>query len=51
MTWSMHHRRIERPGLQLYTLREAMSKDASAALAAVARAGYLEVETAGTGNL
>ena len=51
MTWSMHHRHIERPGLQLYTLREAMSKDASAALVAVARAGYMEVETAGTGNL
>ena len=50
-SWGMHHRSIERVGLQLYTIREAMANDAAAALADVANAGYLEVETAGTGNL
>lgn len=50
-SWAMHHKRIERVGLQLYTIREAMAADASAALAAVAKIGYAEVETAGTGNL
>ncbi|MBM4205352.1 MAG: sugar phosphate isomerase/epimerase [Gammaproteobacteria bacterium] len=44
-------RRVERPGVQLYTLREAMMRDAAATLAAVAAAGYAEVELAGTGNL
>ncbi len=44
-------RKIERIGLQLYTVRDAMAKDVSATLAAVAEAGYLEVETAGTGDL
>ena len=44
-------RRIEHAGVQLYTLREAMAKDAAATLASVAAAGYSEVELAGTGNL
>ena len=44
-------RRIERAGVQLYTLRVAMAKDAAATLASVAAAGYSEVELAGTGNL
>ncbi len=44
-------RRVERAGVQLYTLREAMAQDATATLAAVAAAGYNEVELAGTGNL
>lgn len=44
-------RRVERIGVQLYTLRAAMAKDAAATLAAVAAAGYAEVETAGTGSL
>ncbi len=48
---AMHHRHVESIGLQLYTIREAMAGDAPAALAAVAEAGYHEVETAGTGNL
>ncbi len=43
--------RIERAGVQLYTLRNAMALDAAATLAAVAAAGYSEVELAGTGNL
>ena len=45
------NRRIERVGIQLFTLRKAMGLDAWATLAAVAAAGYAEVETAGTGNL
>jgi len=44
-------RKIERIGLQLYTVRDAMAKDVAATLATVAKAGYLEVETAGTGSL
>ena len=44
-------RRVERVGVQLYTLRRAMALDAAATLAAVAAAGYSEVEPAGTGNL
>jgi sugar phosphate isomerase/epimerase len=44
-------RRIERVGVQLYTVRDLMAKDVAATLAAVAEAGYVEVETAGTGNL
>lgn len=43
--------RIERIGVQLYTLRAAMALDTAATLAAVAAAGYSEVEIAGTGNL
>ena len=44
-------RQLERIGVQLYTLRNAMAVDAAATLRAVAGAGYREVETAGTGNL
>jgi sugar phosphate isomerase/epimerase len=44
-------RRVERAGVQLYTLRGAMALDAAETLAAVAAAGYSEVEPAGTGNL
>lgn len=44
-------RRIERIGVQLYTLRAALALDSAATLAAVAAAGYSEVEIAGTGNL
>jgi sugar phosphate isomerase/epimerase len=51
MTAAAGTRRVERPGVQLYTLREAMARDAAATLAAVAAAGYAEVELAGTGNL
>ncbi len=50
-TWAMHHQRVERIGLQLYTIRGAMAADAYAATGAVAEAGYQEVETAGTGSL
>lgn len=44
-------RSISRIGVQLYTVRDLMAKDVHATLAAVAAAGYAEVETAGTGNL
>ncbi len=39
--------RIERLGVQLYTVRAAMNKDMPATLAAVATLGYREVEFAG----
>ncbi|MEP6835617.1 MAG: sugar phosphate isomerase/epimerase [Gemmatimonas sp.] len=38
--------RIERPGLQLYTLNAEMTKDAAGTIAAVAAIGYTEVEFA-----
>ncbi len=44
-------RRLENVGLQLYTVRDQMAQDVERTLAAVAVAGYTEVETAGTGNL
>ena len=40
--------RLERPGLQLYTVRDAMAQDVDGTLAALAEIGYREVETAGT---
>lgn len=39
--------RLERLGLQLYTVRDRMEGDAAATLRAVADVGYREVETAG----
>lgn len=48
---ALETRRLQRIGLQLYTVRDLMAKDVAATLAAVAQAGYVEVETAGTGNL
>ena len=43
-------RRIERIGLQLYTVRRAMSKDIEGTIAAVAAAGVRELEFAGYYN-
>lgn len=40
-------RRVERPGLQLYTLRREMSQDFEGTLARVAALGYKEMEFAG----
>ncbi len=40
-------RRLSRIGLQLYTERELMQRDAPDTLAAIAKAGYTEVELAG----
>src|SRR5256886_15074313 len=39
--------RIERVGLQLYTVRHEMEKDVEATIARVAASGYKEVEFAG----
>ena len=44
-------RQLKNIGLQLYTVRDQMAQDVERTLAAVAKAGYSEVETAGTGNL
>jgi sugar phosphate isomerase/epimerase len=44
-------RRVERIGLQLYTVRELLADDVPGTLAAVAAAGYTEVETAGYADL
>lgn len=41
-------RRLERIGLQLYTVRDRMAADVDGTLAAVAEIGYHEVEFAGT---
>ncbi len=48
---ALESRRLQRIGLQLYTVRDLMAKDVAETLAAIAQAGYVEVETAGTGNL
>jgi sugar phosphate isomerase/epimerase len=42
-----HRARLEKIGLQLYTVRDLMKKDVEGTLAAVAAAGYTEVEFAG----
>ncbi|MGB1840920.1 MAG: sugar phosphate isomerase/epimerase, partial [Longimicrobiales bacterium] len=39
---------VDRPGVQLYTVRDAMAEDVDATLAALAEIGYREVEMAGT---
>jgi sugar phosphate isomerase/epimerase len=44
-------RRIERIGLQLYTVRDLLAADPPATLDAVAGMGYVEVETAGYAGL
>ncbi len=43
-------RRIERIGLQLYTVRSALAKDLEGTLDAIAKAGITELEFAGTYN-
>jgi len=42
---------LARPGLQLYTVRDAMATDVDGTLAALASIGYREVELAGTYGL
>ena len=44
-------RKVERIGVQLYTVRDLLSADVPGTLAAVAEMGYQEVETAGYGGL
>jgi len=45
--WSAAEHRIERIGLELYTVRDALAKDFEGTLAQVAKIGYKEVEFAG----
>src|SRR5665213_1059758 len=41
------NRRLDRIGVQLYTIRDALTRDLDGSLAKVAQIGYLEVELAG----
>jgi sugar phosphate isomerase/epimerase len=46
-SWAAADHRIEKIGLELYTVRDALSKDFEGTLAHVAKIGYKEVEFAG----
>jgi len=46
-SWAAADHRIEKIGLELYTVRDALSKDFEGTLARVAKIGYKEVEFAG----
>src|SRR5437762_1267162 len=45
-SWPAQQHRIEKIGVQLYTVRELLKKDFEATLARVAQIGYKEVEFA-----
>ena len=45
--WAASEHRIEKVGLELYTVRDLLSKDLEGTLAKVAKIGYKEVEFAG----
>jgi sugar phosphate isomerase/epimerase len=45
--WAASEHRIEKIGLELYTVRDALAKDFEGTLAQVAKIGYKEVEFAG----
>jgi sugar phosphate isomerase/epimerase len=45
--WAASEHRIGKIGVQLYTVRDALSKDFEGTLAKVAKIGYKEVEFAG----
>jgi sugar phosphate isomerase/epimerase len=47
LTWASESNRIEKIGVQLYTVRDDMKKDFDGTLAKVAAIGYKEVEFAG----
>ena len=47
MGWAASEHRIERIGLELYSVRDALAKDFEGTLAQVAKIGYNEVEFAG----
>ena len=47
LPWCARGRRLDRIGLQLYTVRAEMAKDVAGTLARVAEIGYREVEFAG----
>jgi len=42
-----HHRRLEKVGIQLYTVRDQMNMDVPGTLQKIASIGYNEVEFAG----
>jgi sugar phosphate isomerase/epimerase len=46
-SWAADEHRIEKIGLELYTVRDALKKDFDGTLARVAKIGYKEVEMAG----
>ncbi len=46
-TWAATPHRIEKIGLELYTVRDALKQDFEGTLARVAKVGYKEVEFAG----
>ena len=46
-TWAAESHRIEKIGVQLYTVRDEMKKDFDGTIAKVAAIGYREVEFAG----
>ena len=45
--WAASQHRIEKIGLELYTVRDLLKKDFEGTLAKVAKIGYKEVELAG----
>lgn len=47
VTWATDEHKIDKIGLQLYTVRDAMKKDLEGTIAKVAQTGYKEVEFAG----
>jgi sugar phosphate isomerase/epimerase len=47
LTWAAGTRKIDKVGIQLYTVRDAMKQDFDGTLAKVAAIGYREVEFAG----
>ncbi len=47
LSWAADHRKIDKIGVQLYTVRDALKEDFDGTLAKVAAVGYREVEFAG----
>src|SRR5262249_38692886 len=47
LAWSADEHRIEKIGLELYTVRDLLKKDFASTIAKVAKIGYKEVELAG----
>jgi sugar phosphate isomerase/epimerase len=47
LNWAANEHRIEKIGLELYTVRDALKQDFEGTLARVAKIGYKEVELAG----
>src|SRR5947209_8314318 len=47
LAWAVSAHRIEKIGLELYTVRDALKQDFEGTLSRVAKVGYKEVELAG----